>query len=89
MSTFFKPSDIAKRALSFQANTAPAPINKGATKPPPNYNAWANLLGSQSNGNNQKTGIGNVAMGGTFKSIYLAQGRKNANSQTFGKNYMP
>lgn len=28
-------------------------------------------------------------MGGTFKSIYLAQGRKNANSQTFGKNYMP
>jgi hypothetical protein len=35
-----------------------------------------------------KTGIGNVAMGGTFKSIYLAQGRKNANSKTFGKNYI-
>lgn len=27
-------------------------------------------------------------MGGTFKSIYLAQGRKNANSQTFDNHQL-
>ena len=80
--TIFKPSDLAKRT-SNQTNKVSAPINKGATKPPQNYNAWANLLTNSSA--NQKSGIGNVAMGGTFKSIYLAQGRKNANSKTFGK----
>ena len=46
-------------------------IKKGGTRPPAGINSMSRLL-IMSEPNNKRGGIGNAAMGGVFKSIYLA-----------------
>lgn len=55
-------------------------IKKGATRPPKDYqSSMTSLLlsGVTDTSSKKKVGIGNAAMGGVFKSIYLAQGRNS------------
>ena len=51
-------------------------IKKGGTRPPKDQqNSMASLLlggVTDSSSKNKKSGVGNAAMGGVFKSIYLA-----------------
>lgn len=47
-------------------------IKKGGTRPPPEANPMSRLLLLSEPAGSKRGGIGNAAMGGVFKSIYLA-----------------